>query len=508
MRSGVLLAALAALAMSACSRPSAQRADAAFEESAASTGLNFHHFNGATGEWYMPEIVGPGVGLLDYDGDGDLDIFLAQGDFLEPGHKLADAKFPPPAGWQPGCRLFRNDLDGAGKLRFTDVTEAAGIHCTGMGMGVASADYDNDGHPDLLVTGFDRTTLYRNNGDGSFTDVTLAAGVADRGWSTSASFADYDRDGKLDLFLTRYLDVPLRKRQCTVAGGETDYCAPTNFKPLRSRLFHNEGGGRFRDVSEASHVASAAGPGLGVTAADFNGDGRTDFYVANDTAASYMWLAQPGGTFVESGLETGTAYDMNGTAQSGMGVAAADFDNHGAEDIFKTNLSRQGANLYRNNGSGIFTDAGAVFGLLAATSPYTGFGAGWFDFDNDGWLDLAIANGAVYIVEGQRGQPYPYRQPSQILHSDRGRVFRDVSAEASPALQRGEVGRGIAFGDIDNDGRVDFAIANNNGPVRLYLNRTGGAGHWLRVKLEGTRSNRDGAGSYVTVNAERGSPAA
>jgi hypothetical protein len=253
-------------------------------------------------------------------------------------------------------------------------------------------------------------------------------------------------------------------------------------------------------VTVRSGIGSAAGPGLGVVGADFNGDGWPDIYVANDGALSHLWLNMGNGTFREAGLESGVGYSMDGKAQAGMGIAAGDFDNDGDEDIFKTNLTRQGCNLYRNDGHGFFSDAILDLGLMTPTFPYTGFGAGWFDYDNDGWLDLVIANGGVSIEEAQRGNlRYPYLEPRQLFHNEKGQRFRDVTALAGPAFQIQEVGRGVAFGDIDNDGRIDFIVSNNNGPARLFLNQTGGGLHWLQVRLTGLQSNRLGLGARVAI---------
>ena len=482
-----------------CSRPAASQTPI-FREVAADTGLNFYHFTGATGEFYMPEIMGAGVALFDYDGDGDLDVYLVQGTMLDPAKKMSEAKFPPPPGWKPGNRLFRNELMETGKLRFTDVTEQAGVGHVGYGMGVAVGDYDNDGHPDLYVTNFGSNVLYHNNGDGTFTDVTREAGVDDPRWSTSAAFLDYDRDGKLDLFVANYVDFTLKgNKKCYAPTGEPDYCAPAAYRPVPCRLFHNEGHGKFVDVTASSGIGSAFGPGLGVVCADFNGDGLIDIYVANDGAANLLWINKGDGTFEERGLMAGAAYSADGVPRAGMGVAAGDFDNDGDEDLLVTNLTREGSTLYRNNGRGEFYDATLELGLAQPSFLSTGFGVGWFDYDNDGWLDLFTANGAVTLLPALRGTPYPYRQRNQLFHNERGKGFRETSAEAGPALQLLEVSRGAAFGDLDNDGDIDIVVANNNGPVRLLLNQAGSRSHWLEARLEGVKDNRDGAGARVAV---------
>jgi hypothetical protein len=461
--------------------------------------LRFQHFTGATGQFYLPEIMGSGVALLDYDGDGDLDVFLVQGTVLEQGKTPSDARFPLPAGSRPGNRLFRNMLKETGKLQFEDVTEQAGLSHVAYGMGVAVGDYNNDGYPDLYVTNFGANILYRNNGNGTFTDVTREAGVAAGGWSASAAFVDYDRDGYLDLYVTRYLDFTVQgNKECTNPAGERDYCAPTAYKPLSHRLFRNLGNGKFQDVTQSAGIAAAAGPGLGVVCADFNGDGWPDIYAANDGAANLLWLNNGNGTFREAALLSGAAYSADGVARAGMGVTAGDFDGSGSESLVVTNLSREGAALYRNNGRGEFTDSTMEFHLYRPTFPYTGFGVQWFDYDNDGRPDLFIANGAVTMMETLRGAPYPFNQRNLLLHNE-GAEFRETSAAAGPPFQLSEVGRGAAFGDIDNDGSIDIVVSNNNGPARLLLNQTAPRGHWLEVRLQGVKCNRDGIGARVAV---------
>ena len=450
--------------------------------------------------------MGSGVALLDYDGDGDLDVFLLQGTILEPGKNVSNARFPPPSGWRPGNRLFRNMLSETGKLQFVDVTDQAGLNHVGYGMGVAVGDYNNDGYPDLFITNFGSNLLYRNNGNGTFADVTAESGLADAGWSASAAFVDYDRDGYLDLYVTHYLDFTVRgNRECFDPAGERDYCPPSAYKPVLHRLFRNLGDGKFRDVTQAAGIAAAVGPGLGVICADFNRDGWPDIYAANDGAANLLWLNNGDGTFREAALLSGAAYSEDGLARAGMGVTAGDFDGTGNESIFVTNLTREGATLFRNNGHGDFRDATRESGLYQLTFPYTGFGAQWFDYDNDGRPDLFVANGAVTIVETLRGTPYPFRQRNLLLHNE-GARFRETSGEAGAPFQLSEVGRGAAFGDIDNDGRLDIVIANNNGPVRLLMNETTPAGHWLAIRLQGVKCNRDAIGARVAVLREGQKP--
>jgi hypothetical protein len=468
-----------------------------FRELASDVGLHFEHVTGATGEHHMPEIMGAGGALFDYDNDGDLDVYLVQGRPLESGKQLL---FPPAAGSGPGNRLFRNMLGETGTLRFQDVTEKAGVGHDGYGMGAATGDYDNDGFLDLYVTNFGDNVLYHNNGDGTFTDVTRAAGVAVGRWSTSASFVDYDNDGLLDLFVGNYVDFTVQgNKHCYAPTGEPDYCTPMAYKAVPSRLFHNLGNGTFADVTEASGLGTSYGPALGVVAADFNGDGRTDIYVANDTAANRLWLNQGNGTFREFALEAGVAYDANGRTKAGMGVTAEEMDDAGTLAILVTNLTREGATLFRG-AKGVFEDVSSQFGLATPTFGFTGFGTQWLDYDNDGRLDLFIANGAVTIVESQRGARYPYSQRNQLFHGEGpAQTFHETSDIAGDAFRRLEVARGAAIGDIDNDGAVDVLVTNNNGPVRLLHNEAGSGQHWLEVRLEGVKSNRFGIGARVGV---------
>jgi hypothetical protein len=469
-----------------------------FRDVAAQTGLNFHHFNGATGRHYMPEIMGAGVALFDYDNDGDLDIYLVQGTRLDRDGKPL---FPPPPGWKPGNRLFKNLLAETGELRFVDVTEKAGVGHIGYGMGVAAGDYDNDGFLDLYVTNFGRNVLYHNNGDGTFTDVTREAGVDDPHWSTSAAWVDFDGDGYLDLYVCNYVDFTVEgNRSCASPVGEPDYCTPKMYRAVPGRLFRNLRNGRFEDITEASGINRAYGPGLGVVCADFNDDGRTDIYVANDTAANQLWLNKGDGTFRESALEAGVAYSMDGLAKAGMGVTLDDVENNGGQVLLVTNLTREGVTVFRGDAKGQFDDATAEFGLLQPTFGSTGFGAQWFDYDNDGWLDLFIANGGVTIMGTGQNSAFPYAQGKQLFHNEgRGKRFRDTSRAGGPVFQMGEVSRAAAFGDIDNDGAIDIVVTNNNGPVRLLRNQVGARRHWLIVKLESPKLNRFAIGARVAV---------
>jgi hypothetical protein len=465
-----------------------------FVESAAAAGLVFSHANGASGKYYLPEPMGSGVALFDYDGDGDLDVYLVQGGPLE------DA-----GGAGPASRLFRNDLavtkDGRRTLRFTDVTERAGVGLRAYAMGAAVGDIDGDGDLDLFVTSLGLETLFRNNGDGTFSDLTREAGVSDPFWSTSAAFLDYDRDGRLDLFVANYVDFSVAgNKLCSDSLGARDYCGPRSYNPAPDRLYRNLGNGRFENVTRSSGVAKADGNGLGVVAGDFNGDGWLDLYVANDATPNQLWINQKHGTFVDEGLLSGAALNAAGNPEGSMGIASGDFDGDGDEDLFVTNIVGETFALYLNDGKANFEDARVRTGLAAPTAAFTGFGTDWFDYDNDGWPDLFVANGAVNVIEAQRGQKAPFRMKNQLFRNLGSGRFAETSSEGGPAFAIAEVSRGAAFGDVDNDGDVDVVVTTNDGPVRLLLNQASQASranHWLLVALEQPSGNRKAFGARV-----------
>ncbi len=494
------LPAFAALLISSCGprSPETEEPLYPFREAAEATGLSFDHFIGATGEMYIVEIMGAGGALLDYDSDGDLDVYLLQGNILTPDKTIAESTFPLRKNQKLGNRLFRNEIVPSGRLRFTDVTAEAGLDFVGYGMGAATGDYDNDGDVDLYVANFGPNLLYRNNGDGTFTDVTHEAGVGDERWGVSAAFVDYDRDADLDLMVVNYVDFTLQgNKQCYAPSGERDYCTPLVYKGAVDKLWRNDGYGKWTDVSISSGIAGAFGPGLGITTSDFNRDGWIDIYVANDTTPNLLWVNQGNGAFREAALEAGVAYGEDGLPKAGMGTSFGDFDADGDDDLIVLNLRAEGCSLYANEDGAYFTDVTLRFGLGHLTYRSTGFGVDWIDYDGDGWLDLFMANGAVTIMEEQRGEPYPFRQPNLLLRNVEGRRFEDVSGGAGPALQRAEVSRGAAFGDIDNDGDIDILLTNNNGPARLLLNQVGNRNNWMMIRLEGLQCNRQGLGARV-----------
>jgi hypothetical protein len=476
-----------------------------FVDRAGETGLDFVHVNGMSGKLYVPEVLAPGVALFDFDNDGDLDVYLVQGAGLQPAAS-------GPEGSELSDRLFRNDLtvaaDGSRTLRFTDVTAASGINTPGYGMGVAAGDVDNDGWVDLYLTKFDAANqLLRNNGNGTFTDASKASGTDHRSWSVSASFVDVNRDGWLDLYVGNYIRYSLENNtQCFGASGALDYCMPEAHQPLQDRLFVNRGGGSFVDASVKAGIAREYGPALGVATADFNGDGWIDIYVANDGKENQLWINQRDGTFENTGLLAGVALPVTGKAEASMGVDAGDFDDDGDEDLFVTELTSEGSNLFVNDGSGVFDDRSTPSGLGSASVPFTGFGTAWFDFDNDGRLDLLSVNGTVQIIEAlrQAKDPLPLHQRKLLFHNVGGGRFEDVSGRAGAAFALSEVGRGAAFGDIDNDGDTDVLIGNNNGPVRLLVNQVADGRHWIGLRLVGA-SGRDMLGARVEIARKGGS---
>ena len=481
-----------------------------FTDRARESGIDFVHFNGMSGAHYYPEMIGSGVALFDYDNDGDLDIFLVQGNMLGPNNDRSQTVFQP-QGLLRG-RLYRNDsvqhADGSCTLKFTDVTQESGIDARGYGMGVAAADFNNDGWVDLYVTNFGHNQMWRNNGDGTFTDVTRESGTDVSGWSCSAAFLDYDRDGWLDLFVGNYVDFRFSdQKKCLAASGAEDYCGPLSFNPLPNRLFRNRRDGTFEDVTVSSRIGSEFGGALGVICADFNGDGWVDIYVANDKRPNQLWVNQRDGTFKNEGLVAGCALDQDGIPQSGMGVDAGDVLGRGLEDLVVTNLAGEYADLFLNNGKGWFDDASFQSGVAAATRPYTGFGTGLLDYDNDGRLDLLVVNGAIKAVEEQvrKKSLFPYAQPKLLLHNTGNGHFENLSNRAGASFSLLEVSRGLALGDLDNDGDTDAVVVNNSGPARLLINNVGHRKPWIGFRMVGEKHHRDMLGTRVAV-FRRGAP--
>src|ERR1700685_3691288 len=455
-------------------------------------GIDFTLQNSPTPQKYLIETMPGGVALLDYNNDGLLYIFSGNGGRVEhPMRQPENFDRHDPRYWN---RLYRQNKDGT----FTDVTEQAGLASAGdgnYGMGVAVGDYDNDGYPDIYVTNFGKNILYHNNGDGTFTDVTAKAGVAGGGWSVSAGFLDYDNDGKLDLFVTRYMDWDTKhNKDC--GGTYHTYCPPEEFPATTSILYHNNGDGTFTDVSQRSGIAAKKGRALGVAFADYDGDGFTDIFVANDGMQQYLFHNNGNGTFTELGLEAGAALSQDGRRLSGMGVVFQDYDNDGRPDVVVTELPREIYGVYHNDGNGSFTYRSLETGLGVLSSGSSGWGVGLEDFDNDGWKDLFVAQGHVLDNVEHIDPSLHYLELPLLAMNHNGRFERTDSGSTTPVAARG-----AAFGDLNNDGWQDVVVTALGGHPQVLLNH-GGKLHWLVITLRGTRSNRDGFGARVQVNGQ------
>jgi hypothetical protein len=499
-----LLVAFGACCAAAPTPAPPQTAEPWFVDQTEQSGLTFTHFNGMTGDFHFPEVMPPGVALLDYDNDGDLDVFVIQGEMFngQPIEKALTAPASPLS-----SRLFRNDAGPA--LRFTDVTVESRIDVRGYGMGAATGDFNNDGCVDLYVTKLGSNQLLRNNCDGTFADVTAASRTADPGWSVSAAFVDIDRDGWLDLFVGQYLNYTVAANVvCYSVSGQRDYCPPNAYRARPSHLFRNNRDGTFTDVTTAAGMAAEFGPALGIATADFNRDGWLDLYVANDGAPNQLWINQRNGTFTNTALLAGAAVSAEGRLKASMGVDAGDFDQDGDDDVFVGELTGQGADLYVNDGSGVFVESSAQAGIRLRTLPFTAFGAAWLDADNDGLLDLAIANGAVtHTAEALAANArFRLQQRRQLFRNTGKGRFDEITDRAGQAFTREDVGRGAAFGDLDNDGDTDIIVANDNGPVRVLINTIGSRSHWMGLRL--VTGKRDALGAHVGVTRQDGATTA
>ncbi len=458
-----------------------------FRDVSREAGLTVPHFNAADGRFRLVETMGSGIGLLDYDGDGWLDIFVAQGSPIP--RDPDDHRF--------AAQLYRNNRDGT----FTDVARAAGVAFEGFGQGVAVGDYNGDGHLDLYVSGFGRSALYRNRGDGTFADVTAAAGVAGHGWATSCAFADLDGDGDLDLYVVHYLARTVDAQghptvNCNALPGAIGYCPPGAFAAEPDALFRNNGDGTFTDASRSAGIDSPAGNGLGLAIADFNDDGRLDIFVANDRTPNLMFRNLGGLRFEEVGLAWGVAYNESGQLRAGMGVAAGDADGDGRIDLLVTNFYEEGSTLYRNAAPGQFEVTTARAGLLVPSRSRLGFGTSFLDADGDGRLDLFVANGHINDVS-RLGMPHAMEP--QLFHNQGRGLFHDVSDRAGTAFREPTLGRGVAVGDLDNDGDVDIVVSHLGRPPALLSNETEPRGGALRLTLIGLGSGRRPIGAVVTV---------
>jgi len=481
-----------------------------FEDVSDATGLNFVHFNGMTGQFSIAEVIGSGGALFDFDNDGDLDVYLVQGAELEIGGKGKKPLFPLPASQKGQDLLFRNDLNtkatGEAVLRFVDVTAQSGIRSRGYGMGVAVADVDGNGYQDLYITNFGPDELFLNQGDGTFKNASDMGDPLPDGWGTSAAFFDFDLDGDQDLFVAQYLDYKAANHKtCRTSSGTIDYCGPKTYDPISDRLYENQGDGSFRDVTTKMGVHRAFGAGLGVVAADFNGDRWLDLFVANDGAANQLWINKNGKGFEDEGLIAGCGLNADGNPEASMGIAIADFDDDGDQDLFLTHLRKETNTLYVNDGQGWFEDRTIAAGLAAPSTAYTAFGTGWLDVDNDGVLDLLALNGTVQIIDdlAAKGDPYPLHQPNQLFRGLGEGRFQEASTQGGKAFQLSEVSRGAAFGDVDNDGDLDVLVTNNNGKARILMNRIGQRSPWLGV-VPVTEKGKMVLGAAISVNMKSG----
>jgi enediyne biosynthesis protein E4 len=463
-----------------------------FTDAQDSANVRFTHTDGGSGRHFFVEQFCSGCGFIDYDNDGWLDIYAVDGAPLPGMH----------ADQPPRHRFWRNRRDGT----FEDVTEKAGLGSTRFGGGVCAGDYNNDGHTDLFVTCFGKNHLYRNMGDGTFRDVAEEAGVADdAGIHTSACFVDYDNDGWLDLYVCRYVEYSLDKdRFCGKGNLHKSYCGPEVFPSRHDILYKNNRDGTFTDVSRASGIIQPRSKSLGVVATDLDNDGWMDLYVTCDLEPNLLLMNNRDGTFRETGVSSGVAYNVDGAALAGMGVASGDYDNDGRMDLFVTNYSFEMNSLFRNMGNGSFDYESIRTGIGPPSLVPLGFGAQFADFDNDGWLDVIVANGHVLDNCNESNQALEYAQKLQVYRNFGGTRFEDVSAASGPAFQQKYIGRGLAVGDYNNDGLLDFLVNDNKGPLRLIRNETQTGNRWLRLQLQGTRANRSAIGARVEVVTRNG----
>lgn len=464
-----------------------------FSEVTTQTCIKWVHDSGRSTNRYLPETAGPGVAIFDYNNDGQMDIL-----FVNSGSSSFHGLDAP-----LHHALYRNNGDGT----YTDVTQQAGITADLFAMGVAIGDYDGDGWPDIFITGYEKCVLYHNNRNGTFTDVTASSGIIPLQWSTSAVWFDYDNDGKLDLFVGEFADYS-SKRICALAdsyGGsgaepskqQAYYCSPKVFPPLPSHLYRNLGNGRFQDVSEKTGIAARAGKAWGVVAADINGDGYTDLFVANDTMENFLWANRHGEKFEEIGLESGTGFSADGGMRSGMGVDAGDFDGDGREDLIVANIDGETTSLYRSKGSENFEDVNIRTNLASVTRMFSGWGMSFFDYDNDGWPDLILANGHPDDSVDERHRGVTYREPLFLLHNNGGASFENVSDAAGPAFKAQYAARGLAVGDLNNDGFPDIVFTENGGPPHILMNGAVGGNHWLGLALISKAANPDAVGALL-----------
>jgi len=459
-----------------------------FRDITAQAGIHFTHNNGAFGKKWLPETMGPGCAFLDYDNDGYPDILLTNGEDFS-GH--------PHAG-PTTLKLYHNNHDGT----FTDVTRRAGLAVPMFGLGVAIGDYDNDGYDDIFISALGQSHLFHNNGNGTFTDVTKSAGLwGPNEFSTSAVWVDYDRDGKLDLLVANYVQWSEKgDLYCTLDGTHKSYCTPESYKGASVRLWHNLGGGKFEDRTEKAGLADPTSKSLGIAILDYNGDGWPDILIANDTQPNKLYLNKGNGTFEERGVAAGIGFSEDGVARAGMGVDAADYDRSGRPSIIISNFANQMVSLYHNEGNGLFVDEAPQSEIGRRTLVTLGFGCFFFDYDNDGWPDIFVADGHIENEIERVQKRVSYAEPPHLFRNLGAGKFTEVTAQMGKSFSAPRVARSAAYADIDNDGFLDIVVTTNGGPAYLFHNE-GGTNHSLRFKLVGTRSNRDGIGAIIRLSA-------
>ncbi len=459
-----------------------------FQDITAQSGIHFTHNNGAFGKKWLPETMGPGCAFIDYDNDGYPDILLVNGtDFS--GHPHAGATTP---------KLYHNNHDGT----FTDVTRRAGLAIPLFGFGAAVGDFDNDGFDDIFISALGQSHLFHNNGNGTFTDVTKAAGMwGPSEFSTSAAWVDYDRDGKLDLVVANYVQWSEQgDLYCTVDGSHKSYCTPESYKGTSVRLWHNLGNGRFEDTTQKAGLGDPTSKSLGIVILDYNEDGWPDIVIANDTQPNKLYLNKKNGTFEERGVAAGIGFSEDGVARAGMGADAADYDRSGHPSLIISNFANQMVSLYHNEGNGLFVDEAPQSEVGRATLVTLGFACFFFDYDNDGWLDIFVADGHIEDQIERVQKRVSYAEPPHLFRNMGGGKFTEVTAQMGKSFAAPKVARSAAYADIDNDGFLDVLLTTNAGPAYLFHNE-GGSNHSLRLKLVGTKSNRDGIGAVVRLSA-------
>ena len=460
-----------------------------FTDVTAQAGIHFTHNAGRSGKKYLPETLGAGCAFFDFDGDGWPDILLVNGkDFIPRGRRTTAA-------------LYHNNHDGT----FTDVTKGSGLDVEMYGLGVAIADYDNDGREDVYITALEGDRLFHNEGNGKFRDVTEAAGIHNANFGASAAWLDYDHDGKVDLFVANYVQwTPKGDLFCSLDGSTKSYCTPESYKGTRSRLYHNLGNGRFEDVAEKAGLGDPASKSLGVTVLDYNNDGWPDLFVANDTQPNKLYRNLGNGSFKEEGMTAGVAYGEDGIARGAMGADAGDYDRSGRPDLLVGNFSNQMLGLYHNEGNGLFVDEAPLSTVGRSSLLSLAFGVFFFDYDLDGYPDIFAANGHIEDEIGRVQPKVSYRETPLLFRNLGNHRFDNVSSRVGPAFSKAMVARGAAYADFDHDGDLDVLISTNNGPAVLLRNDGGNRNHWLSVRLAGVKSNRDGIGAVVRVESAGG----